>query len=157
MRKEDMLLYGNGRFCACGFAFELPNGFLLNTEPMECFPRGFGALAPGDEEIYVEWQIEMGCHGTYEELRELFIEGSGMFPINDISPIIINGLPGHHVLYTDKNGQRYEIRLSSGDSNELSFRVKAGDTDILAAINSPAIQAAIQRIWPWEHENNEQQ
>ena len=154
MGREDMLLYENGRFCACGFAFELPDGFLLNTEPMECFPRGFGAWAPGEEEIYVEWQIEMGCLGTYEELRELFIEGSGMFPINDISPIIINGLPGHHVLYTDKTGQRYEIRLSSGDGNELSFRVKAEDTDILTAINSPAIQAAIQRIWPWEHEDD---
>ena len=151
-----MLLYENGRFCACGFAFELPDGFLMNTEPDECFPRGFGAWASGEEEIYVEWQIEMGCHGTYEELRELFIDGSGMFPINDISPIIINGLPGHHVLYTDKTGQRYEIRLSSGDGNELSFRVKAEDTDILTAINSPAIPAAIQRIWPWEHEGNTQ-
>ena len=149
-----MLHYENGRFCACGFAFELPDGFLMNTEPDECFPRGFGAWAPGEEEIYVEWQIEIGCHGTYEELRELFIDGSGMYRINDISPIIINGLPGHHVLYTDKTGQRYEIRLSSGDGNELSFRVKAEDTDILTAINSPAIQAAIQRIWPWEHEDD---
>ena len=152
-----MLLYKNGRFCACGFACEVPDGFLINTEPMECFPHGLGAWASGEEEIYVEWEIEIGCNGTYEELRELFIDGSGMFPINDISPIIINGFPGHHVLYTDKNGQRYEIRLSSGDSNELSFRVKAGDTDILTAINSLAIQAAIQRIWPWEHENNERQ
>ena len=82
-------------------------------------------------------------------MRELFIDGSGMFPINDISPIIINGLPGHHVLYTDKTGQRYEIRLSNSDGDELSFRVKAEDTDILTAINSPAIRAAIQRIWPW--------
>lgn len=149
-----MLLYENGKFCACGFAFELPDGFLMNTEPMECFPRGFGARAPGDEEIYVEWQIEMCCHGTYEELRELFIDGSGMFRINDISPIFINGLAGHHVMYSDRTGQRYEIRLSSGDGNELSFRVKAEDTDILTAIDSPAIQAAIQKIWPWEHKGN---
>ena len=154
MRREDGLLYEKGKFCACGFAFEVPDGFLIITEPEECCPGGFGAWVPGDKKIYVEWEIEKGCNGTYEELRELFIEGSGMFPINDISPIIINGLPGHHVLYTDKTGQRYEIRLSSGDGNELSFRVKAEDTDILTAINSPAIQAAIQRIWPWEHEDN---
>lgn len=147
-----MLAYEKGRFCACGFAFELPDGFLLNTEPMECFPRGFGAWAPGNEEIYVEWQIEMGCNGTYEELRELFMDGSGMFRINDISPIIVNGLPGHHVIYSDRSGQRYEIRLSSGEGNELSFRVKAEGTDILTAINSPAIQAAIQRICPWGQE-----
>lgn len=150
-----MLLYENGKFCACGFAFALPDGFLMNTEPMECFPRGFGAWAPDEEEIYVEWQIEMCCHGTYEELRELFFEGSGMFPIGDINPIFINGLSGHHVMYSDKTGQRYELRLSSGDGDELSFRVVAGDTDILTAVNSPAIQAAIKGIYPWEYEGEE--
>ena len=153
MNKVDMLLYENGKFCACGFAFELPSGFLMNTEPSECFPRGFGAWAPGGNEIYVEWQIETGCRGTYEELCELFIDGSGMFPINYISPIMINGLPGHHVIYSDRNGQRYEIRLSSGGNNELSFRVKAEDTDILTAINTPAVQSAIQKIWPWKCED----
>ena len=148
-----MLVYQNGRFSAYGFSFALPDGFILNTEPDVCYTHGFGAWTP-DGDCYVEWEIEQGCHGTYEELRELFIKGSGMFQINDINPIIINGLPGHHVLYSDRSGQRYEIRLSSGDGNELSFRVKAEATDILTAINSSAIQAVIQRIWPWDHEDN---
>ena len=155
MDREDALLYENRKFCACGFAFALPDGFLLNTEPMECFPLGFGAWTPGEEKIYVEWQIEVGCHGTYEELRELFIDDSGMSPLNHISPIIINGLSGHHVMYSDRSGQRYEMRLSSGDGNELSFRVTSEDTDILTAISTPAIQAAINGIWPWELEANE--
>ena len=146
MWKEDTLLYEDGKFCACGFAFVLPDGFLMNTEPMECFPRGFGAWAPGDEDIYVEWQIETGCHGTYEELRELFIDGSGMFRITDISPIIVNGLPGHHVAYSYKGGQRYEIRLSSGGGNELSFRVESQGTDVLTAISTQPVQAAINGI-----------
>lgn len=155
MWREDMLLYKKGKFYACGFAFELPDGYMMNTEPMECFPNGFGAWASGEEEIYVEWQIEMCCNGTYEELRELFIEGSGMFPITDINPIIVNGLPGHHVAYSYKGGQRYEIRLSSGDRQELSLRVEAQDIDILTAITTPAVQAAINGIRPWEHEDSE--
>ena len=148
-----MLVYQNGRFSAYGFSFTLPDGFILNTEPDVCYTHGLGAWTP-DGNCYAEWEIEQDCTGTLNELRELFNSGSGMFRINDISPIIINGLPGHHVAYSDRRGQRYEIRLSSGNGNELSFRVKAEDTDILTAINSPAIQAAIQRIWPWEHEDD---
>ena len=148
-----MLIYQNGKFSAYGFSFALPDGFILNTEPDVCYTHGFGAWTP-EGDCYVEWEIEHGCTGTYNELRELFNAGSGMYRINDISPIFVNGLSGHHVMYSDKTGQRYEIRLSSGNGNELSFRVKAEDTDILTAINSHAIQAAIQRIWPWEHEDD---
>ena len=148
-----MLVYQDGRFSAFGFSFALPDGFILNTEPDVCYTHGFGAWTP-DGDCYVEWEIEQGCTGTLNELRELFNPGSGMFRINDIGPIIINGLPGHHVIYSDKSGQRYEIRLSSGDGNELSFRVKASDTDILTAIQTPAVQAAIKGIWPWGHEDD---
>ena len=148
-----MLVYQNGRFSAFGFSFALPDGFILNTEPDVCYTHGLGAWTP-EGDCYVEWEIEQGCTGTLNELRELFAPGSGMFRITDISPIIINGLPGHHVAYSYKGGQRYEIRLSTGDGNEFSFRVESQCTDVLTTINSPAIQAAIQRIWPWEHEDN---
>lgn len=145
-----MLVYQKGRFSAYGFAFALPDGFILNTEPDVCYTHGFGAWTPNGE-CYVEWEIETCCNGTLNELRELFFSGSGMFPITDINPIIINGLPGHHVAYSYKGGQKYEIRLTSGDGNELSFRVEPQDTDVLTAINTPSVQAAIQRINPWEH------
>lgn len=143
-----MLIFNNGRFCSCGFAFTVPNGFAINTEPLECFPCGFGAWTP-NAESYVEWEIESGCKGTLNELRELFGNHAGMYPITDISPIIINDLPGHHVAYSYKLGQRYEIRLSSGEGNELSFRVESQEVDILTAIQSPAVQEAIKQIWPW--------
>lgn len=142
-----MLLYNEGKFCACGFAFAVPNGFFINTEPLECFPCGFGAWDP-KANCYVEWEIESNCKGTLDELRELFAPGSGMFLISHISPIIINGLPGHHVSYSYKGGQRYEIRLSSGDGDELSFRVESRETDIVTAIHSQSIQEAIREIWP---------
>ena len=145
-----MLIYDNGKFCVHGFAFEVPNGYAINTEPMECLPDGFGAWAAGGEEIYIEWEIETGCNGTYNELAALFIPGSGMFPITGINPIIINGLPGHHVVYSYKGGQRYEIRLSSGEGRELSFRVSSEDVDILTAVNVPSVQTAIKGIWPWK-------
>lgn len=146
-----MLVYYDGRFCAGGFAFSLPDGFALVTEPEECLPCGFGAWPP-DCSCYIEWEVESDCRGTLDELRELFSPGSGMFPITDISPIIINGLPGHHVAYSYKGGQRYEIRLSSGSGDELSFRVKSQETDILSAIQSEPVQAAIKNIRPWPEE-----
>lgn len=141
-----MLTYNDGKFCAYGFAFIVPDGYIINTEPEECFPCGFGAWTP-DGKCYVEWEIENGCKGTFNELQELFISGSGMFPITDISPIIVNGLPGHHVAYSYKGGQRYEIRLASGDGNELSFRVESKETDVLTAIGSQPVQTAIKGIW----------
>ena len=146
-----MLVCYDGKFCAGGFAFSLPDGFALVTEPEECLPCGFGAWTP-DGRCYVEWEIEVGCRGTLNELQGLFTAGSGMFPLFDISPILINGLPGHHVAYSYKGGQRYEIRLSSPGGSELSFRVESHDTDVITAINTEHVQAAIQRIWPWELE-----
>lgn len=150
MGEENMLVYEDGKFCACGFAFALPNGFILNTEPMMCFPCGFGAWAPEDDGIYIEWEIETGCKGTYNELRELFNEGSGMYRITDISPIFINQLSGHHVAYSDKHGQKYEIRLCSGGGQELSVRVSSENLDIATALEKPSVQSAISSIWPWE-------
>ena len=148
-----MLVYQNGRFSAHGFSFVLPDGFVLNTEPDVCYTHGFGAWTP-EGDCYVEWEIEQECTGTLNELRALFEPGSGMFRIIDINPIIINGLPGHHVAYSYKGGQRYEIRLSSGDGNELSFRVESQDTDVLSAISKPPVQAAIQGISSSEQRSN---
>lgn len=148
-----MLVYQNGRFSAYGFSFALPDGFILNTEPDVCYTHGFGAWTP-DGGCYVEWEIEHGCTGTLNELQQFFTPGSGMLRITDISPIMVNGFPGHHVAYSYKGGQRYEIRLSSGNGNELSFRVESQDTDILTVINTPAVQTAIKGIWPRKHESN---
>lgn len=142
-----MLIYYDGKFCSSGFAFAVPNGYMINTEPDEGFPCGFGAWTP-DGECYVEWEIESGCKGTLAELQELFSPGLGMFPITSISPILINGLQGHHVAYSYKRGQRYEIRLLAEGGCEISFRVEPLNSDVLTAIKKPAIQAAIKEIWP---------
>lgn len=140
-----MLIYCDGKFCSSGFAFAVPDGYRINTEPNECFTCGFGAWTP-DGECYVEWEIESGCKGTFAELQELFRPGLGMFPITSISPIMINGLQGHHVAYSYKRGQRYEIWLLAEGNCELSFRVEALNSDVLTAINKPAIQDAIKKI-----------
>ena len=145
-----MLTFQNGGFTACGFAFTVPDGFRINTEPDIGLPDGFGTWSP-DGNCYVEWEIEDGCNGTYEELKELFVLGPHSLPLLDISPVIVNGLPGHHVAYSCKRGQCYELRLSAGSSAELSFRVESNTADILTAIRTPAIRDAINRIHPTEN------
>lgn len=66
-----MLLYKGGKFHTHGVAFTIPDGFLVEPAPDAIPQNGFVAYTP-DQRYIVEWDVEQGCHGTKEELEELF-------------------------------------------------------------------------------------
>ena len=142
-----MLQYKDGRFSAQGVSFSIPNGFFLETEPEFCYEYGFGAWTP-DKQYYMEWQIETGCTGTENELRQLFETGSETKPLSEIQPVTVNGLAGHYTAYQNKNGQFFELRLSAHGGTEIALTVKSAGGDILAAMHTPSIKAAMDGIRP---------
>ena len=117
-----MLLFKGGKFHTHGIAFKIPDGFLIDPAPAAIPQNGLIAYTP-DERYIVEWDVEEGCHGTKEELEELFFEGSPFIPLCPITPISVNGLSGHQVMCRSNSDQRWEMRFAAGEGAELSVCV----------------------------------
>ncbi len=117
-----MLLYKDEKFHAHGVAFAIPDGFLVEPAPDAIPQNGFVAYTP-DQRYMVEWDVEQGCHGTKEELEELFLPGSAFLPLGPITPLTVNGLTGHQVMCRSNTDQRWEMRFDAGEGVELSVCV----------------------------------
>lgn len=114
-----MLLYKGEKFHTQGIVFTIPDGFLIDPAPAAIPQNGLIAYTP-DERYIVEWDVEEGCHGTKEELEELFLPDSPFIPLCPITPISVNGLSGHQVMCRSNADQRWEMRFSIKDGIELS-------------------------------------
>lgn len=114
-----MLLYKDGKFHTHGIWFVIPDGFLVEPAPDAIPQNGFVAYTP-DQRYMVEWDVEQGCHGTKEELEELFFPGGSFLPLGPITPLTVNGLAGHRVMCRSNTDQRWEMRFSAGEGVELS-------------------------------------
>ena len=117
-----MLLYKDGKFHTLGVAFTIPDGFLVEPSPSVVPQNGFVAYSP-DERYIVEWDVEQDCHGTKEELEELFFEDSPFIPLCPISPVSANGLSGHQVMCRSNTDQRWEMRFAVKADIEISVCV----------------------------------
>lgn len=117
-----MLLFKGGKFHTQDFVFAIPDGFLIDPAPAAIPENGLIAYTP-DERYIVEWDVERNCHGTKEELEELFFEGSPFVSLCPITPISVNGLSGHQVMCRSNDGQRWEMRFAAGEGVELSVCV----------------------------------
>ena len=67
--------------------------------------------------------MEQGCHGTKEELEELFLPGNTFIPLGPITPLSVNDLAGHQVMCRSNTDQRWEMRFDAGEGVELSVCV----------------------------------
>ena len=114
-----MLLYKDGKFYTHGIWFTIPNGFLVEPAPDAIPQNGFVAYTP-DQRYIVEWDVEQGCHGTKEELEELFLPGGTFMPLGPITPLTVNALAGHQVMCRSSADQRWEMRFDAGEGVELS-------------------------------------
>ena len=117
-----MLLYNDGKFHAHGVAFAIPDGFLVEPAPDAIPQNGFVAYTL-DQRYVVEWDVERDCHGTKEELEELFPPGGAFLPLGPITPLTVNGLTGHQVMCRSNTDQRWEMRFDAGKDAELSVCV----------------------------------
>ena len=117
-----MLLYKDGKFHTHGIWFTIPDGFLVDPAPDAIPQNGFVAYTP-DQRYMVEWDVEQGCHGTKEELEELFLPGSAFLPLGPITPLTVNGLTGHQVMCRSNTDHRWEMRFDAGEGAELSVCV----------------------------------
>ena len=117
-----MLLYKDGKFHTQGIVFTIPDGFLIDSTPAAIPQNGLIAYTP-DERYIVEWDVEEGCHGTKEELEELFYPGGPFIPLCPISTVSVNGLSGHQVMCRSNADQRWEMRFAAGEGVELSVCV----------------------------------
>lgn len=140
-----MLHYLNGRFCADSFSFILPDGFYLETVPELCYEEGFGAWTP-DKQNYIEWQIEVDCGGTKEELSKLFVPGTGMHLLEDIKEVEVNGVRGHMAFYRMRTDQVMEMRLGHPRGAQLCLLIRSGGKDIHALLETKDIKNVITGI-----------
>lgn len=140
-----MLLFKDGCFHALGVCFSIPDGFILETEPNNTLQYGLGAWTP-DEKLYVEWEIDQGCNGTYNELSELFSSDIGMLPITGITPVSVNGLSGHRVSYRNRNCKFFEVRLAVGPNTEISVTISGTGHQEIDVEKNPQLQTVINGI-----------
>ena len=140
-----MLLFKGGKFHALGVAFELPDGFWLETEPEDVVQYGLVAYTP-DKQHQVLWEIEEGCHGTAAELEEFFGPETGIEAMSEIAPLTINDLSGHQVMYRTSQDERLEYRFAIREGVEFSVCIYAKTGSIVDVQSQKVTQEILRGI-----------
>lgn len=140
-----MLLYKNGRFYSEKVSFLLPDGFYFEEDPEINCEHGFCAWSPGKDYL-CSWNFYGDCYGTSAELESWLSPECGFTALVPVTPIALNGLSGHFLLYQNKQAQYYEARFDLGEGEELSFLAETRGKDLLGIVSSEEFKAALNGI-----------
>ncbi len=142
-----MLLYKNGRFYGKKVSFLLPDGFYFEDDPDINVEHGFCAWPP-EKDYLCSWNFYEDCWGSKAELENWLSPECGFISLTPITPIQMNGLSGHFLLYKNRQAQYYEARFDLGEGEELSFLTETRERgkDIRQIVVSPPFQAALEGI-----------
>lgn len=136
-----MLLYHNHRFHCNGISFEIPDGFYLETAPGTETEDKICLYSP-DQEYDLGIGVERDCASSADELAICMRESRVIEPI---TPVVVNGISGHHAVYGYRRDQYYELRLDIDDGFLFTFVIHTND-NILDYKDRPEILAAIQVV-----------
>lgn len=142
-----MFQYQNGKLCAEGISFEIPNNFYINTSP--CIEGdNFIELWSNDKDYMIIIAIEEHCLGTKQELEQAVSGDSGDYAMDDIKETAINGLNGHFLFYKSLTGERYQVRLNIPHKKNCEFTLYIGSHqgNINEIVESKEIQNVIKNI-----------
>lgn len=121
-----MLLYKNGRFYSDKFSFLLPEGFYFEDDPEVNYEHGFCAWPPGRDYLCV-WHIYENSRGSAVELANWLLPECGFVGLSPVTPIQVNGLSGHYLLYKTggTNTMRPVLTWGMGRSYPFWWRLRA--------------------------------
>ena len=146
---RQMIPIKNGKFQKHGVAFALPEGFCYNSDP-DCVHEDGIEFVSKDESKVLNYDFLTSEEKSYDALNVLFKEDFLGFynfhMLTPITPILLNGLFGHHVLYKssdspdEPSNQYYELNLDLGECEEgylmFSLRINDLEGDIMSYVES---------------------
>lgn len=134
-----MLLYENGRFDMGKASFVLPDGFYVERDIELIGGSGFCAWDPERKYLF-RWRCFGDCEGSAEELKKWFLPDTGLSPLSEITPVAVNGLTGHGVLYRSLRAEYCEARFDLGDGEQLVLMVESRTEKAKDILSSDAFQ-----------------
>ena len=142
-----MLAIKNCVLTASGVEICIPSGFYLGSDEESLVYNGITVYSK--EETYrMVWQVnEDEEHSTEEGLLYLLEEMRESDIIQPVIPIVVNGLSGHCVAYTDGRSGNYEARFSLPDNQQIYFYIITEDgIKIEDVMKTQEFQAALFAI-----------
>lgn len=135
-----MLHYQNGRFDMGKASFILPDGFYVESDIDLTEGSGFCAWDPERKYLF-RWRCFRDCEGPAEELKKWFLPDVGLIPLSEITPVAVNGLTGHGVLYHSRVSEYCEARFDLGEGEQLVLMVESRVEKAKDILSSDAFQA----------------
>ena len=137
-----MLLYENGRFDMGKASFVLPDGFYVESDIELIEGSAFCAWDPERKYLF-RWRCFWDCEGSAEELKKWFLPDVGLVPLSEITPVSVNGLTGHRVLYRSRVSEYCEARFDLGEGEQLVLMVESRVEKAKDILSS----AVFQTVW----------
>ena len=102
-----------------GISFKIPRNYTIDirNSSEDCF-----RLIPPEADFILELRAERDIDGTEAELQSI-LEDMEPVILRPVSPLTLNGLSGHHAVYSGRRFQYYAAWLTSLPSAALSITV----------------------------------
>ena len=142
-----MLTIKNCVLTSSGIEICIPSGFCLGSDDESLVYNGITVYSQ-DETYRMVWQVnedeelstEEGLHYLLEEMCESDI-------IQPVTQIVVNGLSGHCVAYTDGRNGNYEARFSLPDNQQVYFYIITEQgIEIEDVMKTQEFQAALSAV-----------
>jgi len=142
-----MLTIKNCVLTSPGIEIHIPSGFCLGSDDESLVYNGITVYSQ-DETYRMVWQVsEDEDLSTEEGLQFLLEEMSESDIIQPVTPIVVNGLSGHCVAYTDGRNGNYEARFSLPDSQQVYFYIITEQgTEIEDVMKTQEFQTALSAV-----------
>jgi len=154
-----MIPIKNGKLQKHGVAFSLPEGFCYNSDP-ECVHENGIEFVSEDENKVLDYDFLTSEEKSFDALNVLFKEdflGYHNFrKLTPITPILFNGLLGHHVLYKGDDSpdepatQYYELNIDLCECEDgyllFSLRINVLDGDIMSYVETDEFKRLLANI-----------
>ena len=147
-----MIQYKNDRLHIPGISFIIPDCFYFYTETDFVSDNTLHFLSP-DKQYRLDLLTTASISGCTENDLALMIKESGEHTILAPTPILVNGLKGHHAIYSGGDELYYELRLQNPLADDeyeqfILLVMCSEDKDILGIAESETIRSIISEIKP---------
>ena len=147
-----MIQYKNGRLHIPGISFAIPEGFYFYTEVDSVSDNNLHFLSP-DQKYSLNYQATSSIFGNPHKDLELMIRDTGGHPIQEPTPIIVNGLRGCYAIYGGGDELYYELRIQNpkddNDYEQLILLIMCNEqSDLMSILDSNEFKAVLNEIRP---------
>ncbi len=105
-----------------GASIKIPDYFFILSGGESLQIDGLILRSPKDD-FQVVYAASEGQQSTSDELNELFDGEAGYRRFRGVTPLLINGLPGHYAVYGYEGEQYYEAQFRLSKRRRLSMIV----------------------------------